>query len=108
MNLYLHTERAKYVGNFYEKANNLMMKLYDPSHHNWNNNCQPIWGKNPFPDYLLELFLDDWINDEEPEKLEILNNDSSCDKVDRDNESDSEIFMWKFVNRIYILLKHWN
>ena len=70
-----------------------MMNLYDPSHHGWNNNCQPIWGENPFHDYLLELLLDDQINDEEPDQLEFLNDGSSCDDFDKDNESDSKISM---------------
>ena len=51
------------------------MDLDEPSHHGWNNNCQPIWAVNPFPDNLSEMFLDDKTND----KLEFLSDDSSCD-----------------------------
>ena len=67
--------------------------LYDPSHHGWNKNCEPTWGKNSFHDYLLELLLDDEINDEEPDELEFLSDDSSCDEFDTNNESDSKISM---------------
>ena len=69
------------------------MHFDDSSHHGWINNCQPVWGVNPFPDDLLEIFLDDKIHNEKPDEIEFLSFDSSCDEPDHEDESESQIFL---------------
>ena len=58
-NLLLHTKRDHYVTNVDNRANRLSMRLDDPWHQGWVENCAQVWVEIAFPEDLIDLLLDE-------------------------------------------------
>ena len=83
LNLHLHTRRANYVENLYNRANNLIMSLDDPTQHGWDEQCRLIWTQIYFPEDLTELMMEDRDEDD----IEYL---SSSDDTNSDSENSAD------------------
>ena len=60
-----------------------------PACHGWDGNYQAVWDKNPFPEDLSELLIEEEKDGDDDAELEFMSDDNDYDDFDKDTGSDS-------------------